>query len=222
MEYSDYEIKRLHWELYDILDEIQRVCDILHIKCFIQGGSAIGAFFEQAILPCDDDIDVGMLRDDYERFLREAPQLLGPKYFLQWVGSEKHMPHVLAKVRKNGTEFREYYYRNVLMHQGIYVDIMPYDKVPDTVWLQSLQRGVLRFSPFVSSIRRCGDGSTLKQVWWMNLLLTDFSRVWVFLFVHRCCQRRLSTNYSRLSAAYLTDGTHCITVRLKSIATILA
>lgn len=145
MEYSDYEIKRLHWELYDILDEIQRVCDILHIKCFIQGGSAIGAFFEQAILPWDDDIDVGMLRDDYERFLREASQLLGPKYFLQWVGSEKHMPHVLAKVRKNGTEFREYYYRNVSMHQGIYVDIMPYDKVPDTVWLQSLQRGVLRF-----------------------------------------------------------------------------
>lgn len=51
MEYSENDLKRLHSELYDILREILRVCDILHIKCFIQGGSAIGAFYEQAILP---------------------------------------------------------------------------------------------------------------------------------------------------------------------------
>lgn len=145
MDYSDKDLKRLHWELYDILGEIQRVCEILQIKCFIQGGSAIGAFFEKAILPWDDDVDVGMLRPDYERFLREAPKHLKPQYFLQWIGSEKHIPHVMAKVRKNGTEFREYYYRSVQMHHGIFVDIMPYDRVSDYEWIQNLQRGVLRF-----------------------------------------------------------------------------
>lgn len=144
-DYSDNDLKRLHWELYDILREVIRVCKILKINCFIQGGSALGAFFEQAILPWDDDVDIGMLRPDYERFLREAPKHLKPQYFLQWVGSEKHMPHVLAKVRKNGTEFREYYYRNVQMHHGIYVDIMPYDRVSDHKWIQGVQRGILRF-----------------------------------------------------------------------------
>lgn len=145
MNYSEEDLKRLHWELYDILREILRVCDILGIKCFIQGGSAIGAFFEQAILPWDDDIDVGMLRVDYELFLRKAPQYLHPNYFLQWVGSEKHMPHSMAKVRKNGTIFRESYYQNVPMHHGIFVDIMPYDRVPDSIYLQAIQRGMLRF-----------------------------------------------------------------------------
>ena len=145
MEYSENDLKRLHLELYDILREILRVCDILHIKCFIQGGSAIGAFYEQAILPWDDDIDVGMLRVDYELFLRKAPQYLHPNYFLQWVGSEKHTPYYMAKVRKNGTVFREYYCKNVPIHHGIYVDIMPYDRVPDSTWLQAIQRGMLRF-----------------------------------------------------------------------------
>lgn len=145
MEYLEKELKRLHLELYDILREILRVCDILHIKCFIQGGSAIGAFFEQAILPWDDDIDVGMLRADYELFMREAPQHLHPNYFLQWVDSEIHMPHSMAKVRKNGTVFRESYFQNVPMHHGIFVDIMPYDRVPDSTWLQAIQRGMLRF-----------------------------------------------------------------------------
>ena len=56
--YTEDELKKLHLELYDILREIQRVCDQLGIKCFIQGGSAIGAFFEKEILPWDDDIDV--------------------------------------------------------------------------------------------------------------------------------------------------------------------
>lgn len=143
--YTEDELKKLHLELYDILREIQRVCDQLGIKCFIQGGSAIGAFFEKEILPWDDDIDVGMIRQDFDRFLREAPALLKPQYFLQWVGSEEHFPQTMAKVRKEGTEFRQHYFRNVPMHHGIFVDIMPYDKVPDNALFQKTHRSILRF-----------------------------------------------------------------------------
>jgi lipopolysaccharide cholinephosphotransferase len=69
MSYSESELEKLHKVLYEILGEIVRVCDILNIPYFIQGGTAIGAFFENAILPWDDDIDVGMTRENYERFL---------------------------------------------------------------------------------------------------------------------------------------------------------
>lgn len=143
--YTTEELEKLHLELYDILREILRVCDKLGIKCFIQGGSAIGAFFEKGILPWDDDIDVGMLRPDFERFLREAPALMKPKYFLQWVGSDEHFSQTMAKIRKNGTEFRQHYFRNVQMHHGIFVDVMSYDKVPDNKMLQKIHRSFLRF-----------------------------------------------------------------------------
>lgn len=138
-------MKKLHNELYDILIEIQRVCEILGIKCFIQGGSAIGAFFDNAILPWDDDIDVGLKREDYELFIRKAPSLVSSDYFIQSMENEPNMPAPqLLKVRKNNTFFHETGWNELPVHHGIYVDIMPYDKVPDNQLLQKIQRRTLR------------------------------------------------------------------------------
>lgn len=141
--YSREELTRLHDVLYDILGELIRVCEVLDVPYFLQGGSAMGAFYEQAILPWDDDIDVGMKREDYERFLHEAPKVLRPGYFLQWVGSEPHFPMILCKLRKDGTSFVEDKFAHLEMHHGIYVDIMAYDRVPDNAYLQKAHRLVV-------------------------------------------------------------------------------
>ena len=90
--YSYEELKKLHHCLYDILKEIKRVCNLLDIKFVTLGGSAIGVYFWNGIIPFDDDIDIGMKRTDYDRFLKEAPALLGEKYFLQWYKSDYHTP----------------------------------------------------------------------------------------------------------------------------------
>ncbi len=145
MQYSDKELGLLHQELYDILREIVRVCDLLHLPYFIQGGSGIGAFFEQAILPWDDDIDVGMTRDNYRRFLREAPALLGSEYFLQTPENEPQSPFYFAKVRKQGTVFLESHFRRLPIHHGIYVDVFPFDRVPDNQRLQNMHRAYCNF-----------------------------------------------------------------------------
>lgn len=140
--YSREELTRLHEVLYDILGELIRVCDVLDVPYFLQGGSAMGAFYEQAILPWDDDIDVGMKREDYERFLREAPKVLRPGYFLQWVGSEPHFPMILCKLRKDGTSFVEEACSHLEMHHGIFIDIMAYDRVPNNRTFQKMHRYV--------------------------------------------------------------------------------
>ena len=138
--YGDAELQELHAVLHEILGEIIRVCDVLHIPYFINGGTVIGAKFFDDILPWDDDIDLGMRREHYERFLREAPAVLGKDYFLQWFGTDPNTPFYFAKVRKNNTLFMEEVCRNINMHQGIYVDIFPYDKVPDNLFLRRVQR----------------------------------------------------------------------------------
>jgi phosphorylcholine metabolism protein LicD len=106
MKYNPQDLARLHEYLYQILGEIVRVCEKHSIPYFIQGGSAIGAFYNQGIVPWDDDIDVGMLRDDYERFLQVAPAELGDKYFLEWFGSEPNTPFYFAKVKMKGYGFQ--------------------------------------------------------------------------------------------------------------------
>ena len=76
--YTAEELDLLHAELYDILGETIRVCQKHNIPYFVIGGTAIGALYDQAILPWDDDIDIGMTRENYNKFLKVAPGELGP------------------------------------------------------------------------------------------------------------------------------------------------
>ena len=144
-QYTDDELRRLHDVLYEILGEIIRVCDKLGINYFIIGGTGIGAFFWKKILPWDDDIDIGMTRENYERFLAEAPAELGKDYFLQWYGTDRRVPFFFAKVRKNGTLFTESLVKDIPMHQGMYVDIFPFDNMPTVRWQERLQHDVMGF-----------------------------------------------------------------------------
>ena len=145
MMYKEQDLERLHQELYRTLAEIIRVCEILDIPYFIQGGSAIGAFFHKGIIPWDDDIDVGMTRNDYERFLREAPAYLSSDYFLEWFGTEANTPFYFAKVKRNNTLFVEEIWRHMDIHHGIFVDIFPYDRIPDNPLLEKLHRFEAKF-----------------------------------------------------------------------------
>ncbi len=145
MKYAKEDLQRLHEELYRTLAEVVRVCELCGIPYFIQGGSAIGALYNKGIVPWDDDIDVGMTRENYERFLREAPAHLSPEYFLEWFGTESNTPFYFAKVKRNNTLFVEEIWRNMDIHHGIFVDIFPYDRIPDNAWLEKLHRFAAKF-----------------------------------------------------------------------------
>ena len=158
-QYTEKELAQLHTVLYEILGEVDRVCSLLDIPYCLIGGSGIGAFFEKAILPWDDDIDLGMTRENYQRFQREAPALLRPEYELQNVYTDPHCPYYFAKLMKRNTLFEEALFSKVPMMKGIFVDIFPLDKVPDAPRPQLLQRKVGQF------INCCLMG---KEIWMWN------------------------------------------------------
>lgn len=143
--YTPHELACLHGVLYDLLGEADRVCRKHGIPYFLIGGTAIGALYDKAILPWDDDVDIGMTRDAYNRFLQVAPRELGPSYFLSCMDTDPHTPYYYAKLKKNGTRFVEPLFRHVPMHQGIYIDILPFDHVPDSRLLHRLQRAAVNF-----------------------------------------------------------------------------
>ena len=145
MKYNADILRHLHEELYDVLREVVRVCDTAGIPYFIQGGTAIGAHFFEDIVPWDDDVDLGMTRDNYERFLREAPALLGKGYVLQEFTTERETPFYFAKVRKRGTRFVEREWVGMPIEEGIYIDIFPYDLIPDDETLRRKQRAEVGF-----------------------------------------------------------------------------
>ena len=145
MKYNTDILRLLHEELRDVLRETVRVLDKADIPYFIQGGTAIGAHFFDDIVPWDDDIDLGLTRENYERFLREAPALLGEDYILQEFTIDSNTPFYFAKVRKRGTRFVEREWVGLPIAEGIYVDIFPYDLIPDELRLERSQRRKVKF-----------------------------------------------------------------------------
>lgn len=140
MKYNSDILRHLHGELKETLREVVRVCEVADIPYFIQGGTAIGSHFFDDIVPWDDDIDLGMTRENYERFLKEAPALLDKQYTLQEFTTERDTPFYFAKVRKVGTRFVESEWVGLHIAEGVYIDIFPYDLIPDDETLARRQR----------------------------------------------------------------------------------
>lgn len=137
--YSDEELKKIQALELSALKELITICDRLSIPYFLIDGAAIGAVRHHGFIPWDDDIDVGMLRKDYQRFLKEAPQYLSDKYYLQTPYTGKSNPYFYSKLRINNTQFVEYCNHRLNIHHGVYIDICPFDEVPDDETLNARQ-----------------------------------------------------------------------------------
>ena len=131
MKYEDSQLEKLKKIELSILEAIIKVCEENDITYFTVAGTTLGAIRHNGFIPWDDDIDIGMMRDDYERFLQIAPAELDKGYTLTHFIYDNNVPTYFAKVRKDGTKFVEGYTRNMHIHQGVFIDIFPYDKVPE-------------------------------------------------------------------------------------------
>lgn len=123
-------MNRLQENLLEIIIEVDRICRKHNINYFLDGGTALGAIRHKGFIPWDDDADIGMPREDYEKFITVAREELNSKYFLQIPESEPNYFLTYAKVRKNNTKYVESATKKIKMHQGIFVDIFPYDFLP--------------------------------------------------------------------------------------------
>ena len=121
------EIRNIQLIELDILKEIDRICKKNGIEYWLDGGTALGAIRHKGFIPWDDDIDVGMTRDNYEKFLEIAKKELRSNYFLQNIETEVNCPQLYTKIKKNNTLYISWACRKLNIHQGIYVDIFPYD-----------------------------------------------------------------------------------------------
>lgn len=126
-EYDPISLKRVQGVILEILKDFKKICEKHDIPYFAFAGTAIGAVRHQGFIPWDDDIDVCMLREDYERFLKIAPTELGEKYDLLTIENTDGYVLTFAKLSKKGTVFLEATDTNRTYTSGIFLDIFPFD-----------------------------------------------------------------------------------------------
>lgn len=128
---TEIDLEKLHKVQLEMALEVKRICNKNNIKYFLIAGTLLGAIRHQGFIPWDDDIDIGMLREDYDKFINACNNDLSSKYFLQTWDTDFQFGLPIAKIRKNNTKFIERVSKDSDTHKGIFIDIFPYDNVPD-------------------------------------------------------------------------------------------
>ncbi len=150
MDLNDVQLKRLQGVCLELVKEIDRVCRKNGIEYTLDGGTLLGAVREKGFLAWDDDADIAMSRENYERFFEACKTDLDKeRFFLQEHRTDPEYPWGYSKFRMNGTREVQIGQEHLKMHDGIFIDLFVYDPVPDG-WLA---RRLHHFSCYC--VRKC-------------------------------------------------------------------
>ena len=124
-------LKKVQNVLLEIALEVQRVCDENDIACSLTYGSLLGAVRHQGFIPWDDDLDLAMPREDYDRFREIAAEKLDPRFCFQDWHTDPNYSNPFGKVRLKNTKYIGAKDPD-LSENGFYVDIFPLNYMPKT------------------------------------------------------------------------------------------
>ena len=138
-EITSNEVKLMQKIQLDILKELDRVCRLENIQYGIDGGTLLGAVRGGGFIPWDPDIDVIMLRDEYEKFYQACFKHLNTdKYFLQEERTDPDYRWGFTKIRRKNTSFVRCGQEHLKMCNGVFIDVLVMDNVPDSFFERKL------------------------------------------------------------------------------------
>jgi lipopolysaccharide cholinephosphotransferase len=191
----------------DILKEVVKICEDNNIRYFATWGTLIGAVRHKGFIPWDDDIDIAMPRDDYERFIQIAQRKLPPHLKINYYTTNKYAPCTVLRIMnlnttwiyKESKKIKEFY-------QGIIIDIEPLDGISSDANVQE------RFIKYISLLIKLDNHwrypvnihAHLKQKLFypISFILRPF--LGYFFFINKIITLLKNTNYDE--SKYLIFG----------------
>ncbi len=187
--------------------ELDRVCRENDIDYFLGGGTLLGAVRHCGFIPWDDDIDVMMTRENFDKLEAIAPQALGEDFFYQSSRTDPHYHSPFTKIRLKNTQFvTPFSSRFPEMHNEVFIDIFAHDSAPNKKFLLSAHIFATKLAR--SMVFHKWDGTPLH----FYGRLKGICRVMTAYMKHTTIEklerfeRRIMTFFNSPSARYLYDG----------------
>ena len=124
-------ITALHQVDINIVKEVVKICDEHNLKYYMLGGTMLGAIRHKGFIPWDDDIDLGMPRDDYEKFLEIAPNVLPENMKVVNYRNTPEYQYYITRVLDTNTKVVEERIGNDNKYTNASIDIFPIDGTPN-------------------------------------------------------------------------------------------
>lgn len=192
---SREELRKIQLTQLELICEVDRICRKMNIHYNMVGGTMLGAIRHKGYIPWDDDADIGFLRKEYERFRQACKtELNHDKFYFQDCRDTAGYRWGYGKLRRKGTEFIRLEQEFMPYEQGIAIDIMPFDNVPDSVIGKRLHllACFLYRKVFWSAVGRVSEPNPVKRT--VYKLLYRMPEEVVFgsyqKFIDRCEKKR--------------------------------
>ncbi len=133
-------IKEIQDKMLDILVYFKKFCEENGLTFTLCGGTCLGAVRHQGFIPWDDDVDVFMLREDYEK-LQDLWEKNADTTRYACVRSNEtiNIHHSATEIKDNNTTFINKHSINSDIHHGLMIDVIPIDRVAPTKMGKLLQ-----------------------------------------------------------------------------------
>jgi len=130
-EYDEITLKRLQSIELMIVNDLKRLCKKHDLQYFGFAGTGIGVLRHKGFIPWDDDIDIGFLRPDYEKFIQYAKEELKDKYIVMNAETDPDYPLMTTRLMLRGTRFREEALKDLKCELGVFLDLYAFDQASD-------------------------------------------------------------------------------------------
>ncbi len=129
---SEEELSLLHEIELELIEEVDRICKKCNIKYNMVGGTMLGAIRHRGFIPWDDDADIGFLRSEYEKFRKACEtELDKERFYIQDIRDTDGYRWGYGKLRRKNTKFVRLNQEFMPYEQGVFIDLMPFDNIPD-------------------------------------------------------------------------------------------
>lgn len=143
---NDEQLKELQNALLFMFLDVKKVCDDNNIDYMMSGGTLLGTIRHKGFIPWDDDIDIMMLRSEYEKFKLVFAKTFKDKYILAEPLSDKRYVNKFPKIFKRDTKYIEIPYAGINDFDMLFIDIFIVENIPDSKVVQRIKSKIYNFA----------------------------------------------------------------------------
>ena len=212
---TEHFMEELHGYGLEALKALTEFCNEHELTFFAIGGTLLGAVRHKGFIPWDDDIDVGMPREDYDKLVSLAGEFPKP-FVLEEYRHSKGFQSYFAKIRNEKIELQEAVTEANDKRRGYLIDIIPIDGTPDHKLLRKWYYVRVLLLRFLCGAANVHTGIlTSRPKWEQNVLkVCRFFKIYKFLTVEKVYRRmdrvfhkqnvRKAKNIGTITGAYKT------------------